>query len=114
MFPHEPTHFELDGALGRHVNARQRLGVLRDACGSGPGFKNAKVSEFQTVILAQLSGYLIEERLNNALHCHSLGLRLLSNPIDQFFLGNRCHRLPHLGKEHLGIWILLLVAEAAA
>jgi hypothetical protein len=39
---------------------------------------------------------------------------LLCNPVDQFFLRNCCHRLPHFRKERLGNWILSLVAEAAA
>jgi len=114
MFPHKPAHLELDRALGSHLNARKRFGILRHSRGSGPGLKDTKVSELQTVIVTQLPRHLIEECLDNALDRHSFGLCLLCNPVDQFFLRNCCHRLPHFRKERLGNWILSLVAEAAA
>lgn len=113
MLPHQPAHLKLDRALGGHLDASERLGILRHPRGPGPGLEDAEVSELQTVIVAQLPGHLIEECLNNALDCHSLGLRLLCNPIYQFFLGNCCHRRPHFRKEQLGNWILSLIVDAA-
>jgi hypothetical protein len=35
----------------------------------------------------------------------------LRNPVDQFFLSNCCHRLPHFRKEQLGNWILVTLKK---
>ena len=63
------------------------------------GLEDAKITEFQAVVLAQFCRYLVEKGLNYALDQNSFCLRTLCNLVNKFFLRNCCHSLPHSKKE---------------
>ena len=105
MLPHQPSHLKLHRSFRGDLDTLEGFWILGYSRRSGPGFKDAKISEFQTIILTQLFRYLIKECLHDTLNGHSLGLSTFRNPIDQFFLCNGRHRIPHFRKEKLGTWI---------
>jgi len=50
-----------------------------------PGFKNPKITEFQTVIPGELSDDLIEKRLDYRLNHHALCTGVFGNSVDKLF-----------------------------
>jgi hypothetical protein len=50
-FPHQPAYLELDRPFRGYFNSLKSLRILSSASGSRFGFKDTKISEFQTVIL---------------------------------------------------------------
>jgi len=88
---HQPTHFELDGPLFRNFDRLKRLGVLSLARFANLGLKDTEVSEFQAVAFAELVDDLVQELLNDPFYLNATLRRVISDSINQFFLGDGGH-----------------------
>jgi hypothetical protein len=107
--PHQPTHLKLNRSFLRNLDTLESFRILCNSRGPCPGFKDAKIAEFQTVVITQLSCDFIKECLDDAFDCHSFCLSPFCNSVDKFLLCNCRHRLPRFRKEQLGNRILFIL-----
>ena len=90
---HHSAGLELDGPLGRHLDAFERLWILCDSRGAAFNFKHAEVAKFQPVAVSKLVDDLAQEALYDFLHDNAFALGQVGNSINKFLFRYRVHEL---------------------
>ncbi len=94
LLAHQTTDLELHDALGRHLDLLERARVLRAPCCAIARLEDTELAELESVALGQLVDDRVQEGLDDLLGNNLGDTSLVSDPIDEFLLGDSFHQQP--------------------